>query len=167
MVYPNVLDVPNPNALTIEEIQSKRLEEYSRQTKKAKRRHLKENRVAGEGTYGTHHDELLGTSIGALRGQSKIATKARRQREEAYQHKQVNEHEALGLGGTKATQDEDSLSPTLEEAIKRGGELGKDVFVTEDEDEGVQDLNEPTNEEAVPNQGVQQPDFPTQTPPPP
>lgn len=73
------------------------------------------------------------------------------QREETLQQRQVNEHEALGLGGTDAIQDEYNLPPKLEEAIERGADLSEDVIVVDNEDEEVQGVNEPTHEEMVPD----------------
>lgn len=46
MAYPNQLDVPYSEELTTVEIQTIRLEEYSRQAE-AKRRCLEENRAVG------------------------------------------------------------------------------------------------------------------------
>lgn len=112
MAYPNLLDTPDINGLTLVEQQAARLEEYSRKAREEKRKHLEENRVAGEGISSTQHDnkddELLGTNIGAWRGKSKITIEARRQRDEALHQRHVNEQEALGLGGTEATWESDN-----------------------------------------------------------
>lgn len=101
---------------------------YAREVE-AKRRRLEENRAVGECTSSTRpsddDDELLGTSTGTLRGQSEIETEARSQREEALRQRKVNNHKALGLGCTDATQGEDALSPELEEFIHRSGKLNE------------------------------------------
>lgn len=47
-------------------------------------------------------------NTGTLRGQSEIAVENRRQREGAFQERQVNEQEVLGLGSTEAAQEYDS-----------------------------------------------------------
>lgn len=49
----------------------------------------------------------------------------------------MDAQEALGLGGTDATLDEDDLPPKLVEAIKRNGELSKDVIVVDKRDKIV------------------------------
>lgn len=73
MAYPNLLDLPG--APTVAELQAQHIEEFNRQDE-AKRRRL-ENQVVGVGTSGTrsNDDELLGTSIGTLKGQLDIAAK--------------------------------------------------------------------------------------------
>lgn len=101
MAYSNVLDVPNPDGLTQQVIQARRLEEYTRKAMEEKWRRMDENRSIGEGMYGTWHDddELLGMNTGTIRGQSKIVVEARRQ----LHQRKVNEREPLGLGGIEAT----------------------------------------------------------------
>lgn len=57
-------------------------------------------------------DELLGATTGNLRGQSDIETEGRRLREEALRKRQIEQQQVLGLGGTDATQEDETLSPS-------------------------------------------------------
>lgn len=77
----------------------------------------------------------------------------------------MNDHKAPGLGGTDATQDEDALSPELEEFIHRSGELNEEVIVVDDEKGANQGSDEPIHEDEVPDEGPQQPNLPVQPPP--
>lgn len=85
MAYPNVLETPDPDGLKLMEGQALQLEECARRLREEKRKHLEENRAAGEGIFGTLHDddndELVSTNTRALEGQSKITAKGRRLRE--------------------------------------------------------------------------------------
>lgn len=109
---------------------------------------MEENRVAYKGIFGTRHnddDELVGKNTETLSGQYDRAVETWRQREEALRQRQREEQETLGLSSTIVTQDENSLSPTLEEAIKRGGEASKEVIIVEDWDEVAQGPDDPIN----------------------
>lgn len=79
----------------------------------------------------------------------------------------MDDLQTLGLGGAAASQDDDALSPDLEKAIERSGELSEDVIVLDDEEGVVQVPEKTVHDEMVLDPGAQQLDQPEQAVPPP
>lgn len=112
-----------------------------------------ENQLVVEGISGTRNvdDELLGATIGTLRGQADIVADGRRLRKEALKQRQVEQWKDLCLGGTDAIQDNKALSPELEEYIDRGGDLNEEIVEVHGDEEEVKGLDELIPDEVVPD----------------
>lgn len=120
--------------------------------------------MAGEGTSGPRdiEDELLST-IETHKGQSDIVADGMRIKEGALRQRQIKQQRAMGLCGTDAIQDDETLSLELEEYIDMGGDLDKEIVVVDGDEKEVQRPNGLISKEMVPDQGTQQSEPPTQT----